>query len=107
MHYGVKFITRDQPQPSSIIVSEGTLEDMIFPIDYVEWKHNEWNQNPLLPIKMSYGEGKEQFETRVNNLKGRVVGMLLSLERKGIVNEYIFYFRIENIQTYEEIRRFI
>lgn len=121
MHYGVKYIERDQPQPPSIIIPRSKIEDIIYPADYVKWekvlgKTKEWTQQPLLPggaatmwgrklssppFPANREEAVKELEKRndeAKKIKGKKIGILLPLQVGDVINEYIFTFEITDIQ---------
>jgi len=121
IHYGVRYIERDQPQAPSIIIPGSKLEDIVYPADYVEWKKvlgetKEWTGKPLLPsgastlwspklpsppFPVNREEAIKELEKRndeAKELKGKKIGILLPLQAGGVINEYIFTFEITDIR---------
>lgn len=119
IHYGVRYIERDQPQAPGIIIPGSKLEDIVYPADYVEWKKvlgetKEWTGKPLLPAGASTlwnpkfssfpatkEEAIKELEKRndeAKKLKGKKIGILLPLQAGGVINEYIFAFEITDIR---------
>lgn len=50
MHEGIRFIERDRPMPPTPIPPGARLEDLFYPVTYVEYisgRYGGWNQNPL------------------------------------------------------------
>lgn len=121
IHYGVKYIERDRPQPPSVIIPQSKLEDMVYPADYVEWKKvlrkaKEWDEKPLLPsgaatmwgrklssppFPANREEAVKELEKRndqAKKIKGKKIGILLPLQVGDVINEYIFTFEITDIR---------
>lgn len=126
IHYGVKYIERDQPLAPSIIIPRSKIEDIVYPADYVKWekvlgKTKEWTQQSLLPggaaaiwssklgppFPANREEAVKELEKRKRNyeakkIKGKKIGTLLPLQAGGVINEYIFTFEITDIRIERE-----
>lgn len=103
MHSGVKFIDKNSPQPPSVIIRKGKWEDTLVPADNVEWLQNssKWHQKPLFPSSQKGGT-IEDFQKSVDPLIGKTVQVLLALEIAGIINDYIFTFKIDQVKIWKE-----
>ncbi|MDP2993122.1 MAG: hypothetical protein Q8N82_07165, partial [Deltaproteobacteria bacterium] len=90
MHSGVKYTDRDKPQPPSVIVRKGSIEDIVYPTDYVSWSSGtryssgSWTEKPLLLSMDFHGQylkGKysslAEFEEAVNKNIGKQIQVLL------------------------------
>jgi hypothetical protein len=108
IHSGVKLISRNEPQAPSVIASNTSIEETIYPSDYIEWGYREWTTNPLLPQTEHFGgsiydNSKEieksvnTFKENVNKLKGKNISVLLVLKVKDVSNEYRFVFEIKDV----------
>ena len=108
MHSGVKYTDRDKPQPPSVIVRKGSIEDIVFPTDYVSWESGSrhsagsWNEKPLLlsiDFHGQYLKGKystlDDFEHAVKENIGKKIQVLLPLQIQDVVNDYIFTFNVD------------
>jgi hypothetical protein len=78
MHSGVKFMTRDEPQPPSVIAKGGTLTDSITPTDAVVYGSEGWGTISFLDKKSI----------------GRTVKVLLPIESDGKTYDYLFEFTV-------------
>ncbi len=110
MHSGVKYADRDKPQPPSIIVRKGFIEDIVYPTDYISWSSGtrytsgKWIKEPLLLsldfhgkyYKGSYSSLTE-FEEAVNKYIGKRIQVLLPLQIQDVINDYIFTFTIDKV----------
>lgn len=96
MHAGVKYIDRNNPQPPTVIVKNASIDDMIVPTDniyYVSGQYGGWRTKPMLPNRANT---QEELNTLTQQYIGKEVRVLLPLEIQGIVNEYIFTFKVED-----------
>ena len=114
MHSGVKYTNKEQPIPPSIVVRKGIFEDTILPTDYVYWEEGSryttgnWKSNPLfspyLDIHCPYlTKGTypsfESFDKAAKSKVGNTLQVLLPLQIEDIVNDYIFIFKIDSVET--------
>jgi len=106
VHAGTKYIDRNQAQPPSVIVRGATLTDLIYPSDYVYWESKGrglwgagkpigWVEKPLFPTS---AQTTDELKAKAEGHKGKTFQVLLPLQVEGIVNEYIFLFRIEDVE---------
>ncbi len=101
MHSGIKYIDRNNPQPPTVIVRKGTVNDLLFPTDYVRYvsgRYGGWTNDPLLPTA-SYGKTAEKLEAESRAYVGKTMQVLLPLEIENVVNEYLFIFRIDEARV--------
>jgi hypothetical protein len=89
MHNGVKYIDRSLTEPPSVVIRGGSLEDVVLPIDYVYGNGADWIEGPFFPGRFDHAK----------QLTGKSVQVLLPLEVEGVVNEYIFLFRINDVEA--------
>ncbi len=97
MHSGVKFVDMNSPQPPTIVVRNGSIEDLVFPTDNVYYSsgaYGGWTQVPLFPTS---GYTVEELRTKAEPYKNRKFQVLLPLQIEDIVNEYIFIFGINDV----------
>jgi len=98
MHSGVKYIDRTNSQPPTIVVRNGSIEDLVFPTDnvyYSSGKYGGWKKTPLFPDTELFGE---DLNTEIKPYINKTFQVLLPLQIEDVVNEYIFVFNIKNIQ---------
>lgn len=98
MHYGVKYIDRNNPQPPTIVVRNGSIEDLVFPTEnvyYSSGKYGGWRELPLFP---SSGYSADELNSKIEPYRNKSFQVLLPLQIEDVVNEYIFVFNIKNIQ---------
>ncbi len=98
MHSGVKYIDRNNPQPPTIVVRNGSVEDLVFPTDnvyYSSGQYGGWRETPLFP---SSAYSVEDLNTKVEPYRNKTFQVLLPLQIEDVVNEYIFVFNIRNIE---------
>ena len=91
MHEGVKYITRSESQPPSIIPPTANLKDIVFPIDYVSYSSSRyssgWREEPLFP------EGPAAAK-----YKGGTFSVFMPLVVNGSAKNYLFSFKIINVE---------
>lgn len=117
MHSGVKYTDRDKPQPPSVIVRRGSIEDIIHPTDYVHWvsgtrySAGRWSEKPLLldmDFQGQYLTGKysslDDFEKAVKKNIGKQIQILLPLQIQDVINDYIFTLNIDSASVSSEER---
>jgi len=93
MHEGVKYIFRNNPQPPTVVVRKGTITDFIFPTDKVYF-YNGWSEDPLFPTYIV-----EVHKGRVEQYVGKTIQVLLPIQIESVVNEYIFSFKINQVEV--------
>lgn len=89
MHSGVRYIERDKPQAPTVVPPTAKVEDMVFPSDYVYYSSGEyggWREIPLFP---------EAPAAKI--YKGSSFSIFMPLEVNGVVKNYIFTFKIEDV----------
>ena len=95
VHGGTKLIDRNGPQPPTVVVRKGTIADLVYPSDYVDWTGSSWHHRPILP---NYGETIPGIlEKEANAVIGKTIQVLLPLQIEDVVNEYIFSFAIDKV----------
>ncbi len=110
MHSGVKYNDREKPQAPSIIVRRGSIEDIVFPTDFVRWVEGtrytagRWLEESLLPdyeYQSKYTKGTyasyEDFSRTMQGYVGKTYQVLLPLQIEDVVNDYIFTFRVDGV----------
>ncbi len=78
MHSGVKYISRDQPIPPTVVAPLAKISDVILPIDKVEFSSGNWVQNPLF-----YPE------------PGTTFGVLLAVKTNGKIQNFTIRFAVK------------
>lgn len=117
MHSGVKYTDRDKPQPPSVIVRKGSIEDIVYPTDYVSWSSGtrysagSWDEKPLFLAMDFHGQylrGKysslAEFEEAVNKNIGKQIQVLLPLQIQDVIHDYIFTFTVDKAGVSTEVR---
>lgn len=96
LHSGVKYIDRNNSQPSSIVIKKGRIDDLIVPTDniyYVSGQYGGWRTAPLFK-NTAYTEDELNALVKMNI--GKSVKIYLPIEIEGIINEYIFSFIVKD-----------
>ncbi|MFV0216797.1 hypothetical protein OBJ92_07110 [Empedobacter falsenii] len=97
MHNGVKYSQRNESQVSTVVIKDSSIEDVIIPtsnVYYTDYKYidNEWSVNPMYPY----------FRNNTPENLGEIK-LMLPIQVKEVVNEYIFVFKVEWLYKYPEI----
>lgn len=109
MHSSIKYSERDNPQPPSVIIRKGSIDEFVAPTDYIYFYRgygsqyiydpSEWRHMPLLNYK---SEVKEKAENDAKQVVGKKLQLLLPLEIQGKVNDYIFEFTATDFKIVQE-----
>jgi len=115
MHASVQFADREKPQTSSVVAPKQLLEDIVAPTDYVRRVEGTrstaggWEEKSLLPdfdVHNSSSTGEyatfADFEAAAASKVGKTIQIRLPLRVEEVVNNYIFTFRIESADAFEE-----
>jgi len=115
MHAGIKYTDRGQSMPPSVVVRKGMIEDIVFPTDYVSWRTgyttSSWEEksliSPYLDIHCTnFQRGDytsfEAFDKAAKSKAGKTIQVLLPLQIKDVVNDYIFTFKIDSVSTQQQ-----
>lgn len=96
MHYGTKFSQREAEQPASTIIKGAKIEDVATPTcnvyyyeSSVNFKYNEWRTKSMYPTDSGLSPGQ--------------LRLMLPIQIKDVVNEYVFIFDVNYIYTYPEL----
>ena len=91
MHSGVKYMNKATPQPPTLIPPTAKLEDIVFPIDYVSYssgRYGSWIEEDMFP------------EAPTAKLyKGKSFSVFMPLEINGIIKNYFFSFKVEDVES--------
>lgn len=99
MHSGVKYIDRNSSQPPTVVARGSRITDIILPTDrvrYVEGQYGGWREDPIVN---PYSSTDVAMLQRAKENVGRSFRILLALEIEGVVNEYIFSFKIYDAEV--------
>lgn len=92
MHKGTKYAERNESQPATTIIRNAKWEDTVIPTNLVYYRESTylpsgWETNSMYPEK--------------TGLKGQVM-LMLPIQIKDVVNEYIFVFDVKYIYHHPE-----
>ena len=111
MHYGVRYADRNLSHPPSVIPRGSIFEDAAFPSRRVElvaeydlygfsmdWVHHSL----ILPVEVTIEGGGispafARFQQEAEAHLGKRIGLLLPFEVEGVLNEYTFWFRVDDV----------
>jgi hypothetical protein len=91
MHQGIKFSQRESDQPPTSIIRGASIEDVAVPTCNVRYSEilKEWVTDSMYPE----GQLLKDYELR----------LMLPIQIKDVINEYIFIFRIDWIYNNPEL----
>ena len=91
MHKGIKYSQREADQPASTIIKGAKLEDLAAPTDKVYYSDvlKEWISKSL------YANASQKLE-------GQTIKLMLPIQVKDVVNEYIFEFTLSYVYNHPE-----
>jgi len=94
IHSGIRFINKRDLQSPTVIPKNGTLDDLVFPLDYIYGDMDGgWYEAPLWP-DASGSLGKLKSQSRA--FFGKSFQVVLPLSVHDVVNEYTFTFFIRS-----------
>ena len=88
-HYGVKYADRENRQPVSTIIKGANLDDVATPTNRVEF-YKDWYTKSL-------------FINSKKDVKDQKIKLMLPIQVKDVVNEYIFEFSVNYVFNYPEL----
>lgn len=90
MHKGTKYSTRNDSQPPSTIIKGAKLEDIAAPTEKVYYDEylNCWRNGYMFPGQY--------------HLTGKQISLMLPIQIKDVVNEYIFVFDLQFVNNHPE-----
>jgi len=91
MHSGIKYSQREGDQPASTIIKGAKLEDLAAPTDKVYYNETlkEWTSKSL-------------YSNADTKLEGQTIKLMLPIQVKDVVNEYIFEFTLTYVYNHPE-----
>jgi hypothetical protein len=97
-HSGVKYINRENPQPSTSVYKKTILSDLIAPTSYTRYvsgQYGGWRSDPLIPVQQSVFSSKIEY---IEGLLGLTMRVILPIKIEDKLIEYAFSFRTEFIE---------
>ena len=92
MHKGTKYADRNESQPATTIIRNAKWEDTVIPTNLVYYRESKYLPSGW-ETKSMYPEDK--------GLKGQVM-LMLPIQIKDVINEYIFVFDVKYIYNHPE-----
>ena len=91
MHVGTKYSERNSAQPPTTVIKGAKIEDVATPTDRVYYSESlkEWTSESMMP--------------KDPKLKGKQIQLMLPIQIKDVVNEYIFVFDLDYILNHPEL----
>lgn len=94
MHSGVKYLDRNNSQPPTIIIRQGSMSDILFPTDYVKF-NTDWERIPIIQYLKECTEIEDIKPIAASNI-GKKFQILMPLKAEDQDYEYIFIFQIKS-----------
>lgn len=90
MHSGIKYSEREASQPASTIIRGASLDEIACPTSNVFYNENqkEWDVHSMYPSRVS--------------IDTKQVQLMLPIQIKDVINEYIFVFDINYVFNHPE-----
>jgi len=107
IHSGVKYVERNNSHPNTIIIPNSSIDDMIYPSDYVyyvEGKNGGWKERPLFDFLRELNSNIEEKNDSniIKKYIGKTVQTMLTLQINNDIYSYIFIFRINDYKLIKE-----
>ena len=103
IHTGTKYSDRNNLKPPTIIARNAKVSDIIFPSDYVYSRSGQWKKLDLIK---NYRTSSPKFAKDIPELAkkeiNKIIQVLLPIKIEGIINEYIFVFRINDFKIVKD-----
>jgi len=106
MHAGVKYINRNNPQRSSVVVGKGLITDFIYPADYANYTYDSWVESPLqaggwivkplLPYSQEGGDPQKLLNSATSYID-KTMQVLLPIQLEDVTYNYIFTFKVKDV----------
>ena len=87
-HSGVKIIDRTQAQTPTVIPQLGALDDMMIPVDNVNWEYDTWSYKPLCGVRSIY-----THELDDSGCINQTFGFYLTYELEGKKNSLTLKYK--------------
>ena len=104
MHSGVKYIDRNNSQPSSTLPRGAKLVDCLVPTDYVSTNDSglDWKFETLLPYIY---KDKETALESASIIVGKPMTILFPIMIENVQNDYVFIFNVNDLQIQNHKRK--
>lgn len=91
MHAGTRYSERTSSQPPTTIISGAKIEDVATPTDRVRYSSalSEWVTDSMFPL--------------TSKLNGKQLRLMLPIQIKNVINEYIFVFDLDYVPNHPEL----
>lgn len=91
MHAGTRYSDRNSTQPATTIISNAKIEDVATPTDRVRYSDvlSEWVSDSMFPSSP--------------HLKGKQLRLMLPIQIKNVINEYIFVFDLLYVPNHPDL----
>jgi hypothetical protein len=94
MHKGTQYSEKNSPQPATTIIKNAKWEDVVIPTHLVYYREatkyieGGWDTHSMYPI--------------LNELEPGQIKLMLPIQIKDVINEYVFVFDVKYIYKYPE-----
>lgn len=95
LHKGVRLVDREHPQPPTTIPPRAQIDELVFPVDYVEFVLNRWKQQDMLPGSV---QDMKAPSTSAKMFKGKTISVFMPLEIGTAIKNYFFEFQATNVE---------
>ena len=85
---------KDKSMTPTVVPTGSYVEDIIVPANHISFIGSDWYTSPLITNNALYDPKKI----------GKTIKLLLPISIKGVINEYIFIFKVDWAWDYPELR---
>jgi hypothetical protein len=93
IHKDIRYTDINNPETSSVVVKNATVDEMIVPADNIYSGYGGWKTKPMFP---NSANSEKELSILAQQYIGKEVRVLLPLKIQETINEYIFTFKVES-----------
>lgn len=93
IHAGIKYVDKNQPMANTVVARGSMISDVIVPSDniYMNNIYQGWLKRNLL---RSFSDKEEVLINTAEKTIGKTMKIVMPIEIQGVVNEYVFTFKV-------------
>jgi len=102
IHSGVAYSNVGVSMAPTAVAKQGTVSDFVFPSDYIFWNGWNWVRNAIFPAVADtnyIGQTRWSLERDSKPFIGQTVKIILPIQIQDITNDYVFAFKINNVEV--------
>ena len=98
VHADVDRSEADEFQEPALVEPNGKYKDAIFPAGSYVYRSGNWHKKPIFPT-LSISRQADSMEQEASEYIGKSFQVILPLEVDNTANEYIFTFKVSNVEV--------